>query len=377
MPTALFARPLVVLALTLGAARALSAQDDRTVRGSVSTGDGLPVANATIYLVDHADSGTGVLAASSGIDGKFRFSLPVRATSEVLVRRLGFRDRRQPVGPETRKHGTDLAAIALENVMSPALSVVVTDTGAYVGPNAPFFRHMAAGRGRFVTPAQIARSSPSRTSQVVRMLPGVMLVPMATGGYAVRAAGKSCYVSVWMDNASYGSRAFDVDNIPANNLLGLEFYSVGSSMPIEYQTLEAASCGALMLWTRRGDLDFAFEATSVADPASVRMSADVDEPAKLLAGATFAPNYPDLARSAGIGGTVIVELVVDTLGQPERSTVGVAALAAPELADAAVRAASRLRFTPAMAKGRPVRQLVHLVARFESTRDDKRGRSGS
>lgn len=381
MPAAPFARPAVALALTAAALapfRHLAAQDDRTVRGAVTTRDGLAVASATIFLVDSADPGTGVLAANTGADGRFRFSLPVRPTSTLLVRRLGFRDRRLPVGPETRRRTTEVPAIALDGIVEPIVSVVVSDSGAYVGPNAPFFRHLAAGRGRYVTPTQIARTAPSRTSQVIRMLPGVTLVPMPSGGYAARTLGRSCYVAVWVDNAPYGSRPFDVDNVPASMLLGAEFYSVGSVMPIEYQSNEAASCGALLLWTRRGDSDAAVDAGSVSDVATVHVASDVDQPAQLAEPRAFAPLYPDLARSAGIGGTVIVELVVDTLGQIERSSLGVVALAAPELADAAVRAASRLRFTPAVSKGRPVRQLVHLLARFEPTvRDGGRGKSGS
>lgn len=370
-------RRAIALALFLAAAPiALHAQDDRTVRGSVTTSDGLPVANATVYLVDSADTGPGVIAASTGVDGRFRFSQPVRPSSMVLVRRLGFRDQRVLIGAETRRRTTELAAIAVQGSVAPTTSVVVSDTGAYVGPNAPFFRHLAQGRGRYVTPAQIAKNQPSRTSQAIRMLPGIVLVPMASGGYAVRAAARSCYVSMWLDNAPFGARAFDVDNIPPNSLLGIEFYGVGTSVPIEYQSVDATGCGALMIWTRRGDLDFGTEVATVSDPQTVRFGPDVDEPAKLAQGVAYVPNYPDLARSAGIGGTVVVELVVDTLGQIERSSVGVVAIQAPELADAAVRAASRLRFTPAKAGGHAVRQLVHLVARFEPRTDPARSRSG-
>jgi TonB family protein len=359
------------LALGAGTTTAVHAQPvpDRTVRGAVTTADGTPIVNAALYLVDTLVGGDGVLAASTGADGRYRFSLPVRPTSALVVRRLGLRQRRVAVGPERKKRASDLAAIALEWAAPPAATVAVRDTGAYGGPNAPFFRHLASGRGRYVTPAQLARIEPSRTSQILRMLPGVNLVPMASGGFAVRGPGRSCYASLWIDNAPFGARPFDVDNIPANSLLGVEFYTVGTTMPMEYQTTETASCGALLLWTQRGGLDDEAEAGSVADPANVRLASDVDAPARLVDSTAFAPRYPDLARSAGIGGPVVVELVVDTLGQIERSSLGVVATAAPQLADATVRAASHLRFTPATSKGRPVRQLVHLVARYEPPRD--------
>ena len=369
--------PLAALGLALGLALGTAgpvaqAQPvaDRTVRGAVTTADGTPVVNAALYLVDTLTGGEGVLAANTGGDGKYRFSLPVRATSAVVVRRLGLRERRVAVGPETKKRASDLPPIALEWVAAPAATVAVRDTGAFVGPNAPFFRHMASGRGRYITPAQLAEIAPSRTSQMLRMLPGVNLVPMASGGFAVRGAGRSCYASLWLDNAPFGARPFDVDNIPASSLLGAEFYSIGTTLPMEYQTTETASCGALLLWTQRGGgLDDEVAPGSVADPKNVRLASDVDEPARLVDSAAFAPRYPDLARSAGIRGPVVVELVVDTLGQVERSSVGVVATAAPQLADATVRAASHLRFTPAKSNGRPVRQLVHLVARYETTRD--------
>jgi TonB family protein len=368
--------PVALLAFAVAvAAPAAGAQAvDRTVRGQVTTSDGVPIFAAAVWVVDTAAAGDSSIAATTGADGRYRFNLPLRPTSAILVHRLGFRARRAPLG-DLGKRTIDVAPIALESVSPPAISVAIRDSGAFTGPSAQFFRHLASGRGQYVTASQLARSS-SRTSNALRLIPGLILANPAAGG-TVKLRGRSCYVAIWIDNAPLGSRAFDVDAIPANTLIGIEFYGNGMPAPMEYQTPEGVSCGVLAFWTRRTELLGMPEPATVHEQATVRLASEVDRPARLGDSVSFAPRYPDEARAAGIGGQVIVELVVDTLGFVERSSVSVAAAAAPELADPAAQAATRLRFVPAMVHGVAVRQLVHLVARFESSHSSNaRGRSG-
>lgn len=71
-----------------------------------------------------------------------------------------------------------------------------------------------------------------------------------------------------------------------------------------------------------------------------------------------APRYPETLRGAGTEGTVVAEFVVDTAGRVEPATVTIVERAHP-LFEQAVRQALRgMRFRPAEAGGRTVRQLV-------------------
>lgn len=74
--------------------------------------------------------------------------------------------------------------------------------------------------------------------------------------------------------------------------------------------------------------------------------------------------YPDALRDAGIGGRVVLRFVVDTLGRVEPATVETVSATDPRFGDAARRAIGGLRFRPAEAGGRHVRQLVELPFEF-------------
>lgn len=76
------------------------------------------------------------------------------------------------------------------------------------------------------------------------------------------------------------------------------------------------------------------------------------------------PRYPDVARHAGIAGTVIVRFVVDTTGRVERDGIDVRDAPHAALAVAVRQALATHRFTPARVAGRPVRQLVEQAFVF-------------
>jgi len=80
---------------------------------------------------------------------------------------------------------------------------------------------------------------------------------------------------------------------------------------------------------------------------------------------TVSPRYPTMLRERGVEGSATLRFVVDTTGRVEPASVAVVA-STHELFAAAARAAlPSLRFTPAQAGGRRVRQLVELPFSFE------------
>jgi len=79
---------------------------------------------------------------------------------------------------------------------------------------------------------------------------------------------------------------------------------------------------------------------------------------------TVRPTYPDLLRTAGIEGRVVVRFVVDTAGRVEPGSITTIE-STHALFDRAVRdILPRLRFAPAEADGRRVRQLVEMSFQF-------------
>ncbi len=92
----------------------------------------------------------------------------------------------------------------------------------------------------------------------------------------------------------------------------------------------------------------------------------VDEEVVVLQGA--APRYPPSLASAGIEGIVMARYVVDTLGRVERGSIDVTSNSNSMFAQSVRDALGRMRFIPAKAQGRKVRQLVQQPFTFELTR---------
>jgi TonB family protein len=88
----------------------------------------------------------------------------------------------------------------------------------------------------------------------------------------------------------------------------------------------------------------------------------VQERPELLAGPP--PVYPPFLREAGVEGLVVVQVVVDTLGRPERGSARIVQHAAPGFEASALSAIRAARFRPARVWGRAVRVLVDVPVAF-------------
>ena len=77
--------------------------------------------------------------------------------------------------------------------------------------------------------------------------------------------------------------------------------------------------------------------------------------------ASSVPEYPGLARDAGVEGTVLLWALVDRDGSVREVQVK---RSVPLLDEAASAAVARWRFTPALAGGRPVRVWIAIPVRF-------------
>jgi protein TonB len=125
-------------------------------------------------------------------------------------------------------------------------------------------------------------------------------------------------------------------------------------------------------FSSRGDpngvLHGAVGGAAAAVPADgIYSDLQVDRPVVLAPGAV-GPSYPESLRAAGIDGAVLAQFVVDTLGRADVASF-VALRSDQALFTSAVRTAlAKMRFLPAEAGGRKVRQLVQQSFQFSVTR---------
>ncbi len=125
------------------------------------------------------------------------------------------------------------------------------------GPLAGFYERQQMGRGSFLTREDMERQGSARFTDVLRMVPGVDIVPLRSSytvrmKNAVRVSG-DCPPVLWVDNVKWGS--IDLDGGPDRELFpsdleGIEIYTP-AQVPPEFSSTEAL-CGVIVVWTKRG-----------------------------------------------------------------------------------------------------------------------------
>ena len=123
--------------------------------------------------------------------------------------------------------------------------------------------------------------------------------------------------------------------------------------------------GSILATFPRGGLSQRDSVAHVADDVMTAMS--VDLPVVLLPGQR-PPHYPAALERAGIPGTVIAQFVVDTAGHVENGSVVILQATHRDFANAVASRLKALRFVPARAQGRHVRQLVEQPFQFAVVR---------
>jgi hypothetical protein len=155
-------------------------------------------------------------------------------------------------------------------------------------PGPGFENRQRMGFGHFVTRDDIERYSPSTSSDILRQVPGVHLVPIRGGGYQVRMTRSTsrCRVQYYIDNlpvsneelidaaidrrnlidASGGSASsqarsrarklnrdipsFHIDQLNPEDIEAIEVYRGASEIPVEYNR-SGSLCGVILIWMRK------------------------------------------------------------------------------------------------------------------------------
>ena len=344
-----------------------------TVRSAGSPIVGAQVMVTPVASRGGAPTGPGRLTLT-GDNGEFRVPNVPGGRVTVAVRRIGF----QALSLDTVAAAVPALEITLSPVAQRLAAVVVRERrrGQYTGYLADFNRRRDMGFGRFITQTEIDDRHAMRTTDLLRMVPGLNVV-MNGPVNALRIRSSRCDPLVWLDGFPAMSGYLDVDSFAPSSLAGIEVYSGPATVPVELRgTRGEESCGVIALWSRLPDrrprqpkhVFTSADLERLVEAATVYTADQVDRPATLDSTAQFAIAYPDSLRNTHTSGEATVEFVVDTTGAVEAGTVGIVTASHPGFADAARSAASDARFIPAARAGRPVRQLVQLPLRWEKGR---------
>jgi hypothetical protein len=217
------------------------------VHGHVNGATGRPIQGARVTVW-----GTGIETVTNA-DGEFTVGDLPEGTHTLEARAVGFAPSRQPVDIGPGAAGA--AEVELTNLGITLDTIKVTAQRIYTRPLDDFERRRRTGMGRFLDEKEIERRKPILLTDLLRMVPGVYVVPSGWGGEDVLMRGGPGLGSGMCrpDLVIYGSRQINDGAFPmntlvwANELRAVEVYSRAAQVPAEFQTM--TGCGAIVVWT--------------------------------------------------------------------------------------------------------------------------------
>jgi hypothetical protein len=207
--------------------------------------------------------------------GEFTINGITPGTHLVSARRIGF-------SPLTTRVTFLLGAVVEADLMmiptaAQTLPDVKVEAKAVVHGKLGEFeeRRLAGNGGRFLTQADLEKRVFSTLTDALRQMPGIDFIrnPRQMGeSYAVtgrmsQPAGalapamqgggtlQPCMAAVVLDGSmvygagAQGERPFNVNQIPANTIAGIEYYVGPASMPAKWNAARH-TCGLLVIWTK-------------------------------------------------------------------------------------------------------------------------------
>ncbi len=214
--------------------------------GVVRTPDGRPVTGATVLVY-----GTDAKGQTSST-GTFSLSGLPAGTYSAEVRAIGYAPKRVPVNLSS----TRVASIAIpldQRVQQIEGVVVKADRTKLEKDYTGFLDRVKHGMGHYITEEQLANRQAIVFTDVLRMTPGMNVVPNGSMGYAVQGRG-GCTPDIYLDGMPIIDGASSLnDLVNPNDVAGVEIYNGGATTPVQFQsTAGSGSCGSVVVWSKRG-----------------------------------------------------------------------------------------------------------------------------
>jgi hypothetical protein len=263
-------RQLVTLALSL--APMVAAAQQRSIRGIVvdSAYRAVPFVNVT------AGGSTRAIANDSG---RFRIDVPSSGSVRLDLRRLGYMPTQFQFD---RAPDTTVVLMLLVSPSTIAEMTIIATGSLGVLQKRGFYRRLAqadAGmlRGLFITPEDIDRRKPAKTSTLIDGISGIKLTTVRTANgrnVTVPTGPNKCMMTIYVDgqriwpSTAMSSPMYDPRTrrtvsgppmtedmtldvlVPISNIAAVEIYPRRSGAPLEYDAQTQDGCGVIVAWTK-------------------------------------------------------------------------------------------------------------------------------
>ena len=214
-----------------------------TLTGIVRDDGGSPIANVEVTAIKQA------LSVRTDSVGRFFLGVLPSGALDLTFRRLAF----EPVVVTI-----DLAADDTTEVEVKLTVVAQRLTGVIVNDRAPkkrvlegFEARRRQGIGYFVTRAQIEKRDPRLLSEMLRMIPGTILIAGDAGRITLRftRSARNCPPQFFVDGIM--ATGMGVDDISPSDIEGVEIFAGAAGLPSEFGRMRSTSnCGTVLIWTR-------------------------------------------------------------------------------------------------------------------------------
>jgi len=255
-------KPRIALVASLVALMAASATRPaaaQAVRGRlIEAGTGQPISGASVIL--YTEDGQALLGKLTDAAGQFLIDAPGAGRFKLTAERIGYATVNggpiEIVGTDTvdvvMRMGTEVIAIDGIEVVTEARDIHLERSG--------FYERKRMGFGQFITRDEIEFRNPSRTSDLLRTIAGVQVVPR--GGFgggepvlrgAISGMGQ-CLPGIVLDGmtirqAGSSEPPFD-ELVNPFDIQAIEVYRGPSEVPAQFGGSQSA-CGMIVIWTRK------------------------------------------------------------------------------------------------------------------------------
>lgn len=232
---------LVVPAVAVGQARATRSG---AVSGTVKDSSGNVIPDVEVTALKIAK------VVRTDTAGEFVITGIPSGATQLSFRRLAY----SPVVRSVEVPVDDTTDIDVTlGVVAQQLSAVVVQSDANrIRAMADFYDRRKQGIGHFITRSDIEARHPMLLSDMMRMIPGAMLIPSGPGRVALRfarAGPGNCPPQFFIDGVQ--ANGFNVDDMPPGDVEGVEIYAGPAGLPPEFNKIRSTvACGAVIIWTR-------------------------------------------------------------------------------------------------------------------------------
>ena len=241
---------LALVGATVLSARVAGAQDTRDVVLRLHrAGDTVSIRGATVTIDHTIEAGStdtaGIVRIPDLLDGGHIVEVVARGYQAYFDNFNSGANVAQPIQLEL------LPIAASDTAKAKGEKTELTFTG--------FSARRTKGQGKFFTRVQLDAASGRPLANVLKTDAGAFIAsgPRGESRLAMRSqasASSPCYAAVVRDGVRIypfaGANPPDLDKIFAEEFAGIELYARAATVPAELR--DAASCGALVLWSRDG-----------------------------------------------------------------------------------------------------------------------------